>query len=169
MKLLTSLFLGLLFFQGAIAQNKDRVIPAVNLKKMDGSTFNTADLENNGKPMLIDFWATWCGPCKAELNAISDNYDEWKKEGFKVVAVSIDDARNMEKVAPYVNGRNWEFEILLDPNGDFKRAMNVNNVPHVFIVNGKKEVVWQQNASSPGDDEKIFELLGKVNRGESIQ
>ncbi|HRH01724.1 MAG TPA: TlpA disulfide reductase family protein [Bacteroidia bacterium] len=145
-------------------------LPAVDIKNLDGSVFNTGKLANDGKPMLVDFWATWCGPCKAELNAIADDYADWQKEtGVKLVAVSIDDARNMEKVGPYVNGKNWEYQVLLDPNGDFKRAMNVNNVPHIFLVNGNGEIVWQQNSSAPGDEEKIYELVKKVAKGESIK
>jgi thiol-disulfide isomerase/thioredoxin len=153
----------------SFAQNKQHM-PSIDVKKLDGSVFNTGKLSNGGKPMLVDFWATWCGPCKAELNAIADLYSDWQKEtGVKLVAVSIDDARNMEKVGPYVNGKNWEYEVLLDPNGDLKRAMNVNNVPHIFLLDGKGDIVWQQNSSSPGDEEKIYELVKKVAKGEEIK
>jgi len=152
------------------AQTNDRKLPSVEVKNLEGKNVNTSTIANDGKPIFISFWATWCSPCKAELNAIAEDYDEWKKEtGVKVVAVSIDDSRNISKVAPYVSGKNWEYEVLLDPNGDFKRAMNVNNVPHSFILNGKGEIVWQQNSSAPGDEDKIFELLKKVAKGEEIK
>ncbi|HAS35228.1 MAG TPA: alkyl hydroperoxide reductase, partial [Flavobacteriales bacterium] len=136
---------------------------------IDGSPFNTSEISNDGKPIIISFWATWCSPCKRELNAIADEYDDWVEEtGVKLIAVSIDDSRNVQKVKPYVNGQSWDYQVLLDPNGDFKRAMNVNNVPHTFLLNGKKEIVWQHNSYSPGDEEELYELVEKLSAGESI-
>jgi cytochrome c biogenesis protein CcmG/thiol:disulfide interchange protein DsbE len=162
--------LSLIIINNVAAQDKGRTIPAIDVKQMDGSTFNTSKIANDGKPIIISFWATWCSPCKAELNAIAENYSDWQKEtGVKLIAVSIDDARNADKVGPYVNGKNWEYQVLLDINSDFKRAMNVNNVPHTFILNNKGEVVWQQNSSAPGDEDKIYELVKKLARGENIQ
>lgn len=158
-----------LLFSISIAQNNERSMPSVNVKTLEGKTFNTSSITNDGKPIVMSFWATWCSPCKAELNSISEVYSDWQKEtGVKVIAISIDDARNTDKVAPYVNGKNWEFEVYLDPNGDFKRAMNVNTVPHTFLINNKGEIVWQQNASQPGDEEKIYELVKKLAKGEPI-
>jgi len=170
MKKLAFIFLAILGISNLLsAQNHERVIPSVVIKKLDGSTFNTDNIKNDGKPMIIDFWATWCSPCKAELNAIAEDYADWQKEtGVKLIAVSIDDARNVDKVAPYVNGKGWEYEVLSDENGDFKRAMNVNNVPHVFVINGNREIVYQQNSAAPGDDKKLYEIVKKLAKGEKI-
>src|SRR5688572_940118 len=119
------------------AQEKKGDIPSVNIKTMDNQVFNTTGLSNDGKPMIIDFWATWCKPCVAELNAIQEQYAEWQAEtGVKLVAISIDDARTMPSVGPFVNGKGWDYEVYLDPNSDFRRAMNVNNIPHTFLVDG---------------------------------
>lgn len=138
-------------------------IPAINLKSLDGKTVNTSTFVNDGKPMIIDFWATWCKPCVAELTAISEDYSEWVKEtGVKLVAISIDDSRTMNSVAPYVAAKGWEFDVLIDPNSDFRRAMNVNNVPHTFLLDGNGKIVSQHNTYAPGDEEKLYEELKKL-------
>jgi thiol-disulfide isomerase/thioredoxin len=159
-----------IFTTALIAQTESgRKIPSVEVKKLDGTNFNTKEITNDGKPIIISFWATWCTPCKKELNTIHDLYDDWKAEtGVKLIAVSIDDARNIQKVAPYVNGRNWEYEVYLDPNQDFKRAMNVNNIPHTFLLNGNGEVVYQHNSYAEGDEIKLYELVKKAAKGEPI-
>ncbi len=128
-----------------LAQEK---LPAVVIKSIAGKELNTAVFQNSDVPLVISFWATWCKPCKKELDAISENYTEWQKEtGVKLIAISIDDARSSSKVLPDVKAKGWEYEVYLDENQDFKRAMNVNNVPHTFLVDGNGEIVWSQNYS----------------------
>jgi peroxiredoxin len=162
------LMLAVIFiYSNSIAQNK---VPSVEVKNIGGENINTSTISNDGKPIIISFWATWCKPCVQELTAISEQYEEWQKEtGVKVIAVSTDDSRNMARVQPFVNSRSWEYEIYLDPNGDFKRALNVNNIPHTFLVNGKGEIVWQHNSYTPGDEEELYELVKKLAKGESIK
>ena len=146
-----------------------QTIPSVDIKSMDGRSFNTSNIKNDGKPIIISFWATWCSPCKRELNNIHEEFEDWVEEtGVKLYAVSIDDARNVAKVAPYANGQEWEYDVLLDSNYDFKRAMNVNNVPHTFLLDGKGNIVWQHNSYSEGDEDELYELVKKVANGESI-
>ncbi len=151
------------------AQDGGRKIPDVTVKNLDNSSFQTGEIENDGKPIIINFWATWCSPCKRELNTIAEEYQDWVDEtGVKLVAISIDDARNMHKVKPYIDGQGWEYEVYIDPNADFKRAMNVNNVPHSFLVDGEGNIVWQHNSYAPGDEMELHDLVEKLAAGESI-
>ena len=138
-------------------------VPNVQLKNINGKTIQTASIANNGgKPVIISFWATWCKPCLRELKAIHEVYADWQDEtGVKMYIVSIDQAQDANKVKPLVDGFGWEYEVLLDPNGDFKRAMNVQNVPHVFVINGKGKIVYNHAGYVDGGEEDIREALEK--------
>ncbi len=168
-----SVLLLLLVVSAAIhAQNvfTYKKLPSVNIKDLKGQPFSTDSITNNGKPIIVSFWATWCKPCVRELTTISDVYDDWVKEtGVKLVAVSIDDSRSVPLVAPMINGKGWEYQVLLDPNSDFKRAMNVVTVPQTFLLNGKGEVVWQHTTFAEGDELELINLVRKLNRGEEIK
>ena len=132
----------------------------ITLKALDGQSVQSSVIQNNGKPVIISFWATWCKPCNRELDAIKEVYEDWQEEtGVKLVAVSIDDARSAARVRPWVDGKDWPYEVYLDQNKDFARAMNVVNVPHVFIINGDGEIVWQHTSYQDGGEE---ELIAKV-------
>ena len=146
---------------GAYAQ-----LPSVQLKDLEGKTVNTAELSNNGKPFVISFFATWCKPCNRELKAIHEQYADWQEEtGMKVIAVSIDQAQNINKVKPMVDGEGWEYEVLLDPNSEFRRAMGVQMIPHVFIIAGKGKIAESRSGYTDGAEshliEKVRELIGE--------
>ena len=137
-----------------------RKLPNIEVKTLKGDAFNISELDNADKPIVISFWATWCKPCKKELNNISEVYEDWQEEtGVKLVAVSIDDTRSMSKVAPYINSSDWEYEVYLDPNKDLCRLLGVSTVPHTFLLNGKKEIVWQHRGYVEGDEEALYNKI----------
>jgi len=155
----------------SFAQNseKNTNLPSVNIKTLDGQTFNTQGISNDGKPIIISFWALWCKPCKKELDAFNENIEDWQDEtGVKIFAISIDDSRSTAKVLPFVSGKDWEFEVLLDPNGDFKRGMNVNMIPHTFLLDGNGKIVYQHTSYYEGDEYELYELVKKVANGENL-
>ena len=135
-------------------------LPQVVLKDLDGKAVRTDTLNNGGRPFIIDFFATWCKPCNRELDAIAEVYDEWQEQtGVKIFAVSIDQAQNINKVKPLVENHGWEYDILLDPNSDLKRALGIQMIPYVLIVDGKGQIVYKHNGYTDGAES---ELIAKV-------
>ena len=138
-------------------------LPSVNVKTLEGNQFNFKNIDNNNNPIIISFWATWCKPCTKELNNIAEVYEDWQDEtNVKLVAVSIDDRRSQSKVSPYVNSSGWEYEIYIDSNSDLKRAMGVSTVPHTFLLDKNKQIIWQHRGYVEGDEYELFDEILKL-------
>lgn len=134
-------------------------LPNVTLKSLEGKAINLASYNSKSKPVIVSFWATWCGPCIKELKAINSVYDKWQKElGVELVAVSIDDARTKNRVKSQVTGAGWKYTILMDENHELKRAMNVANVPYTVIVYQGK-IVYSHSNYTPGIENDIYKKL----------
>ena len=158
----TKLLLALLLFVGVTASAFAQ-LPSVKLKDINGKTIDTATLSNDGKPFIISFFATWCKPCNRELKAINEVYADWQDEtGVRVVAVSIDEAQNAQKVKPMVDAAGWEYQVLLDPNSDFRRAMGVNMIPHVFVIDGNGKIAESRSGYTEGGEQHLIDKVKKL-------
>jgi cytochrome c biogenesis protein CcmG/thiol:disulfide interchange protein DsbE len=141
-------------------------IPSVIVKNVKGENVNFADVVKKNRITVVSFWATWCVPCKKEINNIAEIMPEWKKNmDFDFLAVSIDDTRNIAKVKSYVNGQRWDFTTLIDPNQDLKRALNFQSVPYTIVYDQAGKIAFTHSGYVEGDEfilkEKIKELLSK--------
>ena len=145
----------------SLGLNAQNPLPDVNLKTLMGKTISTTEISNNNKLMVISLWATWCVPCKNELDAIAEVYEDWVDDtGVSLFAVSIDDSRTSKRIKPMINGKDWEFEILLDENSDLKRAFGVSTVPFtVLIKNGK--IVYKHTGYTPGYENELYDQILK--------
>jgi thiol-disulfide isomerase/thioredoxin len=166
MKRISTLFIFLMLSIGIMAQSAVQTLPNLVLKDINGKSKNLADYSKSNKITIVSFWATWCAPCKKELNSINEIYDEWKtKYGLELVAICTDNARNTPKVKPYVDGQGWDYDVIMDINQDFQRAMNVVQIPHTFLLDQTGKIVYQHSGYVEGDEfmleEKIKLLMGK--------
>ena len=85
------------------------------------------------------------------------------KQVLTLLLSRFDDERTKNAVPMYVNGKGWEYLVLMDPNGDFKRAMGVNNVPHTFLLDKEGNIVYSHNNYAPGDEEVLYEEILKLS------
>ena len=138
-------------------------LPAVTIKDMKGNQVRVDTLSNGGNPFVIDFFATWCKPCNRELDAISEVYEDWQQEtGMKIIAVSIDQAHNINKVKPLVDSHGWDYEVLLDPNSDFRRALGIQMIPYVIVCDGQGKIVYRHQGYADGAEEELIDEVRKL-------
>ena len=138
-------------------------LPQVTLKDINGKTVRVDTLSNGDKPIIIDFFATWCKPCNRELSAISEVYDNWQEEtGVRLIAVSIDQAHHINKVKPLVDQLGWPYEVLLDPNSELKQALGVQLIPYTLIVDGKGKIVYKHSGYVDGEEDELLEEVKKA-------
>lgn len=162
MKTITKLFaLAAIVLGSAFAASAQ--LPSIQVKDLAGKPVDTATLNNEGKPYIITFWATWCKPCLRELKAFAEIYDDLRDEtGVKIYAISIDEAQNVAKVKPLVDRMGWEYEVLVDSNSDFMRAMGGQNPPHLVVVDGDGKIVESHSGYTDGSEDHVAEMIRQL-------
>jgi thiol-disulfide isomerase/thioredoxin len=134
-------------------------LPNTSLKTLSGANTTLSEIAAENELIVVSLWATWCVPCKNELDAVADVYDDWVSEtGVKYFAVSIDDSRTAKRVKPMINGKGWEFEILLDENSDLKRAFGVSTVPYTVIIKSG-EIIYKHTGYTPGFEDELYDRI----------
>ena len=164
---LSNLLLCLLFCGFSLTAAAQQEVPSISVKKLTGESVDFSEwVSEQGKPVIVSFWATWCKPCKLELDALVDFYPDWQDEfGVEMAAVSIDDRRAFAKIGPLVETHSWEYNIFTDENQALMQALNVPAVPHTFVINSEGQIVWSHSGYVSGDEyeleDKLRELANK--------
>jgi thiol-disulfide isomerase/thioredoxin len=152
-----------LLFTLSFYQESKKTLPNINLINMNGETINSGEFDNDGSPFIIAFWGSYCPHCHEELENISEVYEDWQDElGIKLIAIAVDDARTSKKVKPYVNGAGWEYEVYLDENSDMMKALSVNALPYIAVVNANKEIVYERFQYHQGAEEELYQFLDEL-------
>ena len=130
------------------------VIPDLKIRMLDGSKTTIHELVKDG-PLMIDFWATWCVPCKKVMKFLNEYHQEFEEEKFKVLMINTDSPRSVSKVKSYVRSQDYKFFIGMDPNKSISKKLNGLVMPTLILVDKGGEVVWRHQGYLPGEEVEI--------------
>ena len=140
----------------------DTALPNLSFKLMDGEHTSLNELLKDG-PVLVDFWATWCAPCKKEMIHLERFQQKYSKDGFKILAISTDSPKSMSKVKSYIRSKKYSFIVALDPNQQIAQKLNATLLPTSLLINQNREIVWFHQGYIPGDEVEIEKQIRLVS------
>ncbi len=179
--LILIVFLAFLYFTGLlghIASFSQSIVVSSGLMNADSDesmseefdfNFSIKDLENNnqsfdqfkGKVIFLNLWATWCGPCKAEMPSIQKLYDQLDHDKFKFVMLSIDRDRDFEKVKRYVADRAFTFPVYAN-QGHLTDQLSVPSIPTTFVISAEGKIVMKEVGMKNYDTQKFKKFLERL-------
>ena len=135
--------------------------PELSLGTIDGRTESLADYRDG--VVLVNNWATWCPPCKAEMPVLAAYYNEHHSKGFTIVAIEAGDSA--EVVSPFVQNYGLQFTVWLDPDGKSLRAFGNGNLPNSYVIDrsGIVRYAWTGEISQPMLEKYVTPLLTEEN------
>lgn len=119
------------FLTGFSPNNSERKAPNFSLKAIDGKTIELSKLK--GKTVIVNFWATWCGPCRAEIPGFLEVYEKYKSKGLEIVGVSLDQG-GWDDVKPFVKKFNISYPVVLGNEKISREYGDIEAIPTTFIV-----------------------------------
>jgi len=131
--------------------------PDFQLQNVDGQTVSLGNLR--GKPVLINFWATWCSPCRSEMPYIQEIYEEWSDKGLVVLAINIGESSS--KAEEFMQSYNLSFTVLLDTKQDVAQRYNITGIPTTFFID-KDGIIQDKVIGAFQNKAQIEDRLSKI-------
>jgi peroxiredoxin len=136
-------------------------VPDFTVKDLKGKTIHLAELLAKG-PVYLNFWTSWCSPCKREMPELDRIHKTYRDRGFAVVAIAQDETRTVGKVKPYIDSNKFEFLAATDPSKSVGNAYNVRAYPTSFLIKQDGTVAYFAQGYLPGDEKKIESLVREL-------
>lgn len=124
------------------------------LRTVEGKMFALEEALEKG-PVILDFWATWCAPCKIALPRWEELAERYAEHGVQLVTVSQDDPRSQPKILPYLRSQGFEFPALLDGDKQVGRRFRVNSLPTTFLIASDGTILSHHVGYREGDEHAV--------------
>ena len=154
-------YIFLAFFAFSNFLSSQKIQPNMKLNRIDGKRVSVQQYLTKG-PILINFWATWCGPCKKEMLHLDKLASSYKNEGFSILSISIDTQRSFSEVKRYVRAKRYNFDVFIDPNQQVFKKLNGNIMPTNILVDEDGSIAWMHYGYMPGDEKNMEKEILKV-------
>ena len=153
-------FIPFLFISFLISQN---ISPNLKLTKLNGRTVTLSEYLKKG-PVLINFWATWCSPCKKEMVYLDKFERKYKDEGLSILSISVDSQKSLSHVRSYIRANDYIYDVFLDPNRQVFKKLNGNLMPTNVLIDTEGKVLWRHYGYIPGDEKNMdLQLRSALN------
>ncbi|MCK5075351.1 MAG: TlpA family protein disulfide reductase [Calditrichia bacterium] len=159
--LTVTLLLFVIITAGFSQVSTDKKAPDFTLPDMDGNNFQLSQ-NVEGKLTLINFWATWCMPCREEMKKLKKIQKKFKDKGLEIVCISVDDPKTVSKVKSFIKTNRYKFKVLLDTNNEVMRLYQVTNPPYTFLINEKGELIYTHSGYRKGDEKILEKKIAKL-------
>jgi thiol-disulfide isomerase/thioredoxin len=126
------------------------VMPAYGANDLDGKAFDVAS--RKGAVTLLNVWATWCGPCVYEIPQLNAIHQQFVKNGFEVVGISVDDT-GVEGVRQFVQERKIVYPVTIDPDGRIANLLGTSTIPTSVLIGRDGKIAWRKTGAITGNDE----------------
>ena len=151
-------FFSLVIGQSQIGMGK---IPDLEIRMLNGKKTTIYKLLESG-PLLLDFWATWCKPCKQVMKHLDRFHVEYNKQGLKVLMVNQDTPRSLGKVKSYINSKKYQFLVSIDPNQQIAKKLNGQIMPNLILINRDGLIKWRHQGYMPGEEKEIEQQIKNI-------
>jgi len=155
MRIKPILILTLCLFSFGLSQEK---VPNLRLKMLNGKYAKLYDFLKDG-PMILDFWATWCEPCKKQMKFLNKFHNHFEDTGFKVLTINTDTPKSISKVKSYIRTKGFDFNVAVDPNSQVKNKLKIKLMPTTLIIDTDGSIVYRHQGYLPGDERDVMHAL----------
>lgn len=131
--------------------------PGFTARNLKGQRVQLADYQ--GRVVLLNLWATWCGPCRVEMPGLENLYRRFRSEGLEILAVSLDKGSSTDPVQKFVDEYQLSFPVLVDPDGQVERLYNTFTIPTTYVIDRKGMVVAEVDGAKNWESQETFEAL----------